>query len=103
MIAAVFIAIPQLAFGAETSDWAREDYGKAAEKGLIPLSVAVGNLKDNVTRGEFCSLAVNMYDTMYKGNVKMFDCPFTDCNDDFIVKAYSLGIVSGKSNTEFYL
>lgn len=100
-IAAVFIAIPQLAFGAETSDWAREDYGKAAEKGLIPLSVAVGNLKDNVTRGEFCSLAVNMYDTMYKGNVKMFDCPFTDCNDDFIVKAYSLGIVSGKSNTEF--
>ena len=100
-LVAVFFVLPQIVFGAETSDWAKEDYARASEKGLIPLSVAVGNLRDNVTRGEFCNLAVNMYDTMYKGSVKLFNCPFTDCNDDFIVKAYSLGIVSGKSETEF--
>lgn len=100
-IASVFVAFTQAVCGAEFSDWARNDYFSASAKGLIPLSIAVGNLKDNVTRSEFCNLAVNMYDTMYKGNVKLFDCPFTDCSDDFIVKAYSLGIVSGKSETEF--
>ncbi len=100
-LSAVFIAFAQTAYCAEFSDWARNDYFSASGKGLIPLSIAVGNLKDNVTRGEFCNLAVNMYDTMYKGKVKLFDCPFTDCSDDFIVKAYSLGIVSGKSETEF--
>ena len=86
---------------AEMSDWAKEDYAAASERGLIPISIAASNLRDNVTRGEFCNLAMNMYDTLYSGKVALFDCPFTDCNDDFIVKAYSLGIVHGKTETEF--
>ena len=98
----MFMLAAQTVFGAETSDWAKEDYQAANERGLIPLSIAVNNLKDNITRVEFCSLAVNMFDSMYHGDVQLFECPFTDCNEDFVVKAYSLGIVSGKSPTEFY-
>ena len=101
MAAALFVALSQIVYGAEMSDWAVEDYLAAGERGLIPLSMAVNNLRDNVTRSEFCNLAVNMYETINKGSVKLLDCPFTDCGDDFIVKAYSLGIVSGKSETEF--
>lgn len=101
ILSAVLIVFQQSTYGAETSDWAKNDYSLASERGIIPLSVAVGNLKDNVTREEFCSLAVNMYNTMHKGDVKMYECPFTDCSNDYIVKAYSLGIVSGKSETEF--
>lgn len=100
LLLAVFV-VTGTANAAEMSKWAEEDYAAASERGLIPLSVAVNNLTDNVTRSEFCNLAINMYDTLYKGDVKMFECPFTDCNDDFIKKAYSLGIVSGKSETEF--
>ena len=96
-----FSVISQSVTAAEMSEWAKSDYAAASERGLIPLSVAVSNLTDNVTRGEFCNLAMNMYDTMYTGDVRLFDCPFTDCGDDFIVKAYSLGIVHGKSETEF--
>lgn len=97
----VFCSFFETANAAEMSEWAKSDYSAASEKGLIPLSIAVNNLTDNVTRGEFCNLAMNMYDTMYSGSVKMFDCPFTDCSDDYIIKAYSLGIVSGKTETEF--
>ena len=97
----VFSAFLETANAAEMSEWAKGDYSSASEKGLIPMSIAVNNLTDNVTRGEFCNLAMNMFDTLYKGDVKLFDCPFTDCNDDYIVKAYSLGIVHGKTETEF--
>lgn len=95
------LMLTEAANAAEMSEWAMNDYSSASERGLIPLSVAVNNLTDNVTRSEFCNLAINMYDTIYTGSVKLFDCPFEDCNDDFIVKAYSLGIVRGKSETEF--
>ncbi|MBR4720857.1 MAG: S-layer homology domain-containing protein [Clostridia bacterium] len=97
----VFSAFLETANAAEMSEWAKGDYSSASEKGLIPLSIAVSNLTDNVTRGEFCNLAMNMFDTLYTGEVKLFDCPFTDCNNDYIVKAYSLGIVHGKTETEF--
>lgn len=97
----VFSAFLETANAAEMSEWAKGDYASASEKGLIPMSIAVNNLTDNVTRGEFCNLAMNMFDTLYNGDVKLFDCPFTDCNDDYIVKAYSLGIVHGKTETEF--
>ena len=100
LLLSVFV-LSGTANAAEMSEWAKDDYASASERGLIPLSIAVNNLTDNVTRGEFCNLAMNMFDALYSGNVTLFDCPFTDCNDDFIVKAYSLGIVHGKSETEF--
>ena len=42
-----------------------------------------------------------MYDTIQKEPVEIFPCPFTDCFDQSVIKAYSLGIVNGKSETEF--
>lgn len=98
----VIMTFTEASYAAEMSEWAKEDYAAASERGLIPLSVAVSNLTDNVTRREFCNLAMNMFDTVYAGDVILFECPFTDCSDDFITKAYSLGIVHGKTETEFY-
>ena len=42
-----------------------------------------------------------MYDSIYNGEIKWFDSPFTDCYHEFVTKAYSLGVISGKTGTEF--
>lgn len=91
----------QTVFGADVSEWAKGDYLAANEKGLIPISMALNSPKDNVTRSEFCALVMNMYDTMSTDEVRLLYCPFTDCMDSSVARAYSLGIVSGKSETEF--
>ena len=52
------------AFAADLSGWAVSDYQQANEAGLVSYSVVSNNLKDNITREEFCELAVNLYEKL---------------------------------------
>ena len=54
------------AFAADLSDWAIPGYQSASEAGLVSYSVVSNNLKDSVTREEFCELAMNLYKKLTK-------------------------------------
>lgn len=90
------------AFAADLSEWAVSDYQAANEAGLISYSIVSNNLKDNITRQEFCELAVNLYkkltdETMFEPETS----PFSDTDNMAVAQAYCYGIVSGTSDSTF--
>lgn len=90
------------AFAAELSEWAVSDYQAANEAGLISYSIVSNNLKDNITRQEFCELAVNLYKKLT--NEVLFEpetSPFSDTDNMAVAQAYCYGIVSGTSDSTF--
>ncbi len=90
------------AFAADLSEWAVSDYQAANEAGLISYSIVSNNLKDNITRQEFCELAVNLYKKLT--NETMFEpetSPFSDTDNMAVAQAYCYGIVSGTSDSTF--
>lgn len=82
------------------SDWAAEHYENASETGLICYSVVSGDMKGNITRKEMCELAVALYDCL-GGNKTEEKLSFSDCDNEDVLRAYGLGIVSGVNETEF--
>ena len=48
----------------QCSDWAKEEVTQAYELGLIPESITRKNYKNNVTRREFCAIALRCYEKM---------------------------------------
>ena len=52
------------ALAADLSGWAVSDYQQANEAGLVSYSVVSNNLRDNITREEFCELVVNLYEKL---------------------------------------
>ena len=86
------------AFG--VSDWARgyitkyENYGLSLE--------AIGNdYEGNITRQEFSSIVVSLYEEA-KGQITVTDnFPFSDTKDLNVKKAYSIGVVKGVSEDSF--
>jgi len=88
-------------FAKETDDWAKNDYYYASQRGVIPLSMATLNFKDDITRAEFVDIVMNMFDAMTTTKNKLKTTPFLDCDDEKVIKAYSLGIVSGKTDNLF--
>lgn len=86
----------------DLSGWAVPEYISASEAGLVSYSVVSNNLKDNITREEFCELIVNLYkkltDEELNANVAS---PFTDTDNIAVAQAYCYGIVSGTDDTTF--
>lgn len=90
------------AFAADLSGWAISDYQQANEAGLVSYSVVSNNLKDNITREEFCELAVNLYEKLTGEDMIEPDVsPFEDTNSMAVAQAYCYGMVSGTSDTTF--
>lgn len=86
----------------ELSDWAVPEYEAANSAGLIPVSVVSEKLTDNVTRVEFCEAVMNFYVIM-KGEIPEFaENPFTDTDNAAVRMAYTLGVIDGKTPTEFF-
>ncbi len=99
LCAAAFMA--SAASAKELSDWAVPGYDAANSAGLIPYSIAANRISDDITRGEFCEIVMNMYNMMTGKPVELKDCPFTDTQNYAVLEAYSLGVINGKSETEF--
>ncbi len=94
----------------QCSDWAKDSiiYGEWSE--IIPNEIN-SDFAKNITRGEFCKLAVQTF-LKSKGDWEIDDyCkiyeidlssnPFNDTTDKSIILANKLGIVSGKGNDKF--
>lgn len=101
-MAALFITVHSTVFASDLSDWAVNDYKSACSAGLISHNVVIGNMHDYITREEFCELAVNLYTSLTNDYVLTPEIfPFDDSVSTAVAKAYSLGIVSGITDTSF--
>lgn len=81
------------------STWAEKEITRAIDEGLVP-AILQNNYRDDITRGEFCSIAIKLYESMTKkeisGRVK-FD-------DNVLLSVEKLayeGIVHGLGNNKF--
>ena len=90
------------ALAADLSGWAVSDYQQANEAGLVSYSVVSNNLKDNITREEFCELAVNLYEKLTgEDMIEPEVSPFEDTDSMAVAQAYCYGMVSGTGDNTF--
>lgn len=90
------------AMAADLSGWAVPGYQSASEAGLVSYSVVSNNLKDSITREEFCELAMNLYKKLTNEDLPVpAGSPFVDTDSVAVAQAYNYGIVQGTSDTTF--
>lgn len=84
------------------SDWAVPYIEEVYQAGLLEgMESLWGNYNSNINREQFCSIMVNFYQKIGR-SVNTEDNPFVDTSNPSVIGAYNLGIVGGKSATEFY-
>ena len=81
------------------SDWAINDIKSAISKKLVPI-VLQNNYKNDITRAEFCALAVALYETV-TGEEITERTKFIDTNDINVEKAAFIKVVNGVGNDKF--
>lgn len=96
------LVLPSTAYAAEMSEWAKAGYVTANNAGIVPISIVTNKMTDNITRQEFCEIVIKMYNMMKGGEIALGDFPFTDTDSLAVRQAYALGIIDGKTETEFY-
>jgi len=86
------------------SSWAEERLIKSFEMDLVPTAFldTTVDLTKPITRAEFAAVGVKVYEALSGDKVLPAAInPFTDTNDVEVLKAYSIGIVSGTSATTY--
>lgn len=84
------------------SEWAMEELKKAEEMELIPEKLLTEDLTQDITRAEFAAVSVKLYEKLAgKAAEAVAENPFADTDDDYVLKAYNLGVTTGTSETAF--
>lgn len=87
---------------AEADTWAEEELIQAEEKEIIPETLAQKDFKEKITRNDFAAVAVKLYEAISgKQAEPAKENPFIDTNDEYVLKAYALGITNGTSEDTF--
>lgn len=102
LTAALTLAAPVRAAAlSDLSPWAQEAV-LAAEAGLEPPALADAPAAEPVTRAEFCSIALSLYESLAGCLLDRTDAVwFTDCADPTVNTAYEHGIVAGAGDGTF--
>lgn len=84
------------------NNWAKKSIERAIDLGFISDSLQF-KFNSNITREEFCELLIKVYEnkTGFKVKINEEDNPFMDTQNEDVLKAYSLKIISGKYKNEF--
>jgi hypothetical protein len=86
----------------KASNWAVEELNKANDEELIPEIFEKEDLTKDVTRKEFAHVAVKLFEKLSGTEAtKPANNPFTDTDDEEVLKAYQIGITAGTSETTF--
>ena len=87
---------------AKPSTWAEKEVRAALRNGVVPDTVISGSYQDSISRAGLCNLLVTAY-TQLTGNSDLgyIENPFYDTDDENVLRAYKLGIVSGVSENTF--
>lgn len=92
-------------YGSEVSEWSSKEMEEAYEANLIPENLVGEDLQTKVTRSEFASIALKLYEALSGEEVAAVATPFADIsgdkNETEIAKAYGLNIAVGISDTQF--
>ncbi len=89
-------------YATDLSDWALSDYETASRAGIISSGVVRNNLKENITREEFCELIINLYSNISDKSVYTPEnIPFEDTDNVKVAQCHALGIVSGRDEKSF--
>ena len=75
------------------SSWARHDVNRAVTLGIVPSQLQ-SRMTQNVTRAEFCAIAVAVYESLIGREISGRQ-RFSDTNDVNVEKAAAVGIVNG--------
>ena len=99
---AATMVVPQAGALSDVSSWAQEDIAAAQQAGLMPTSLADSSAREEITRAEFCAIAVKAYKQLtgkavYASGQKFF----RDTDDANVNAAYSLGLVTGRASGYF--
>lgn len=84
----------------ETSEWAKNDVDTAIKNLLVPKLYQI-NYKGEISRREVCHLIYNLVELKNSVTFDTIQNPFSDTSDVDVLNLYELGIVNGKSSTEF--
>ena len=96
------LCVPQAGALSGVSAWAQESVAAAQQAGLVPDTLEQLNAQDEITRAEFCGIAVNTYKALSgKAVFASGKQPFRDCDDPSVAAAYELGLVNGRGNGRF--
>jgi len=87
-------------FDGTQSSWAEEELQDAYDYGLTYPTV-MNHYTQSITREEFCTIVVKLYEKLTGNSAAVGDDPFTDTSNSEILKAYKLGIVKGKAVDQF--
>ena len=94
--------MPQAGALSDISAWAQADIVAAQAAGLMPSSLESLSARGEITRAEFCGVAVNAYKTISgKAVFASGKQPFRDCDDSNVTAAYELGLISGRGDGYF--
>ena len=96
------LCVPQAGALSGVSAWAQESVAAAQQAGLVPDTLEQLSAQDEITRAEFCGVAVNTYKALSgKAVFASGKQPFRDCDDPSVAAAYELGLVNGRGNGRF--
>ena len=101
MPAASFASSTTLNLDGTQSSWAESELKQAYSYGLSYPGV-MSSYKKEITREEFSTLGVKLYEGLSGNKAVAGTNPFTDTRNTEVLKAYKLKIINGKSPTGFY-
>lgn len=88
--------------GEPVDEWAVDLVNEAIALNLMPVRLKGQDLRGTITRQQFASLAVRLYETMGGPAVAApGSTPFNDTSDPEVGKAWALGLTAGTSATTF--
>ena len=82
------------------SDWAVEELNKAEEYGLTDPTT-MNSFDKAMTREEFCTIAVKLYEKLSGKVVEAANNPFLDTDNPEVLKAFQLEIIFGTAENMF--
>ncbi len=101
-ILSLILCISINAYAMDLSDWAEESFNNMSSYGILTTDIVGENMKENITREEFCSLLMNIYKCDKRVVLSEDDkAVFEDTTSDSVFEAYKVGIVSGKGDKIF--
>lgn len=92
--------VEPLQFDGTQSSWAEPEIKEAYDMSLTYPAVT-NNYNRYITREEFCTLVIKLYEKLTGQTPTYTENPFKDTTNTEILKAYSLGIVKGTSADTF--
>lgn len=102
VVAAIWTCLPAACAAPAFDGWFQTSYDEIVELGLLPDSFRSMDLRQLISRKEFCDFAVNAFEKITGNHLEPTKTDyFSDTKDMNIIKAHELGIINGYTDGTF--